>query len=82
MRVTRTTRSTGTADTTSSTTTSTSSTTPPTDVLGGTATVDARATQNLSRFDLDFVGMTCRSVKIDGRSAAWAPDGQELVITA
>ena len=41
----------------------------------------ARATQNLSRFDLDLVGLNVRSVKVDGRNAAWARDGQELVIT-
>jgi len=54
---------------------------PSTDILGGTATIDARATQNLSRFDLDLVGLNVRSVRIDGRSATWTRDGQELVIT-
>ena len=43
---------------------------PDTDVLSGTATIDARATKNLSRFDLDLVGMNVRSVKVDGRNAA------------
>src|SRR5512133_1150639 len=38
---------------------------PPTDVLTGTATISARATQNLSRFDLDFVGMRLRSLTVN-----------------
>ncbi len=54
---------------------------PDTDVLGGTATISARATQNLSAFDLDLVGMNVRSVKVDGRNATWARTGQELTIT-
>ena len=43
---------------------------------GGTATIDARATQNLSRFNLDLVGLTVRSIKVDGRSATWTRDGR------
>ncbi len=54
---------------------------PDTGVLRGVATIDARATQNLSAFDLDLVGMTVRSVKVDGRSAAWTRVGQELKIS-
>jgi len=54
---------------------------PSTGVLTGRATIDARATQNLSRFDLDFVGLTVRSIKVGGRPAAWTRDGQELIIT-
>jgi hypothetical protein len=54
---------------------------PDTDVLRGTATIRARTTQNLSRFDLDLVGLTVHSVKVDGRRATWSRDGQELVIT-
>ncbi len=54
---------------------------PQTDVLDGIATITARATQNLSRFDLDLVGLNVRSARVDGRKAAWARDGQELVIT-
>jgi hypothetical protein len=34
---------------------------PATDVLQGVATIEARATQALSSFNLDFVGLTVRS---------------------
>ena len=54
---------------------------PRSDVLSGTATIEARATQNLSRFDLDFVGLRIRSLEIDHRGAAWRRDGQELIVT-
>jgi Peptidase family M1 domain/Peptidase M1 N-terminal domain/Immune inhibitor A-like, MAM domain len=54
---------------------------PDTDVLRGTATIRAKATQNLSQFDLDLLGLTVHSVKVDGRRASWTRDGQELVIT-
>ena len=53
---------------------------PETDELSGTATIEARATQNLSAFNLDFIGLTVDSVEIDGASAAWTRDGQELTI--
>jgi hypothetical protein len=54
---------------------------PDTDVLAGRATITATATQDLSRFDLDFVGLTVRSVTVDGRVAGWRRSGQELIIT-
>ena len=44
-------------------------------------TVDARATQALSRFDLDFSGDSVGSVRVDGVPAAFVRDGEELVIT-
>ena len=53
---------------------------PETDELSGTATIEARATQNLSAFNLDFIGLTVDSVAVDGASAAWTRDGQELTI--
>src|SRR6185436_19550871 len=53
---------------------------PDTDELSGTATIGARATQNLSAFNLDFIGLTVDSVEVDGTSAAWTRDGQELTI--
>jgi hypothetical protein len=42
---------------------------PATDRLDGIATISARATQNLSQFNLDFVGLTVRSTPsmADGR---------------
>jgi aminopeptidase N len=45
---------------------------PATDRLVGVATISARATQNLCRFNLDFQGLTVRSVKVDGRPARWS----------
>ena len=53
---------------------------PETDELSGTATIEARATQNLSAFNLDFIGLTVDSVQVDGADAAWTRDGQELTI--
>ena len=54
---------------------------PDTDILRGTETISARASQDLSSFDLDFVGLNVRSIKVDGRNATWIRDGQELIIT-
>jgi aminopeptidase N len=47
------------------------------------ARIDARATQNLSRFDLDFLGpLQVKGLTVDGRSASFQRTGaQELVIT-
>ncbi|MEO6999013.1 MAG: hypothetical protein ABI112_13105, partial [Terracoccus sp.] len=50
--------------------------------ITATTVVTARATQNLSRFDLDLRGLTVRSVALDGRAASFKRTGaQELVIT-
>ena len=54
---------------------------PATDVLDGKALVTAKATQNLSRFDLDLRGFTLSRVAVNGVAAAYARDGQELIIT-
>ena len=54
---------------------------PETDVVDGKATIEARATQNLSSFNLDLDGLTVESVKVNGRRAAWSRDGAELTIT-
>src|SRR3954451_9373930 len=54
---------------------------PSTDVLTGVATMRAKATQNLSSFDLDLQGLNVRSVKVGGRSASWRRDGNELIVT-
>jgi Peptidase family M1 domain/Peptidase M1 N-terminal domain len=54
---------------------------PDTDILTGIETISARATQDLSSFDLDLVGLNVRSIKVDGRRATWIRDGQELIIT-
>ncbi|AGZ41927.1 peptidase M1 membrane alanine aminopeptidase [Actinoplanes friuliensis DSM 7358] len=55
--------------------------TPATDVLAGVATISARATQDLSAFNLDFDGLTLRSLTVDGRPAAWTRANGELTVT-
>ena len=52
----------------------------PTQQLAGTVTILARATQALSRFDLDFHGDGFGAVTVDGRRADAQWDGDELVI--
>jgi aminopeptidase N len=58
---------------------------PATRVLTGVATIQATATQSLSRFDLDLRRtLTVSSVTVDGRPAAFAQPAQqdqELVVT-
>jgi aminopeptidase N len=56
---------------------------PATKAIAATTTVTARATQDLSRFDLDFQGpLTISRLSVDGRGAAYTRSGaQELVIT-
>ncbi|GAA2866170.1 M1 family metallopeptidase [Nonomuraea rubra] len=50
--------------------------------LSGRAAISARATQALSRFNLDLVDtLSVRSVTVDGRPAAYAQSGSELVVT-
>ncbi|HEY3501562.1 MAG TPA: M1 family metallopeptidase [Actinocatenispora sp.] len=43
--------------------------------------VDATATQDLTRFDLDFDGNTVTGVRVDGAPARWQRVGDELVVT-
>jgi aminopeptidase N len=47
----------------------------------GVVTVRARATQALSRFDLDFSGRSVEAVAVDGRHARFRRRGAELVVT-
>jgi len=54
---------------------------PASGVLTGTATITAVATQNLSRFNLDFDGMTVRAISVNGRTAQWNRVGGELRVT-
>ncbi|WP_395692508.1 M1 family metallopeptidase [Nocardioides sp.] len=50
--------------------------------IAGSATVSARATKRLPRFDLDLDGLTVTDVTVDGRRATWRRAGaHELVIT-
>lgn len=54
---------------------------PATDLLTGTTTITATATQNLSRFDLDLV-LKATNVTVDGKPAKFRQvKGQELVVT-
>jgi len=53
---------------------------PGTDLLRGHATIHARAKKNLRRFNLDLVGLTVQSVKVDGRRAGWRRTDHELII--
>ena len=53
---------------------------PPTDRLVGVTTITARATQNLSSFNLDFVGLTVRSIRVNGRAARWTRTDHELTV--
>ena len=46
---------------------------PATDVLTGVATITARATQNLSSFNLDFEGLTVRSITVNGATGRVEP---------
>ncbi|MEW1828947.1 M1 family metallopeptidase [Streptomyces sp. NPDC088196] len=48
--------------------------------LSGTATITARATQNLSAYDLDLKGMKVNSLTVDGKNAPWTRTGQELTV--
>ncbi|MEV3858041.1 M1 family metallopeptidase [Streptomyces sp. NPDC050095] len=54
---------------------------PDTDRLDGRTTVTARATQNLSSFDLDLQKLTVTRVEVDGRRAEFTRTGDEIVIT-
>ncbi|MFJ7149430.1 M1 family metallopeptidase [Streptomyces sp. NPDC100445] len=48
--------------------------------LTGTAVITARATQDLSAFDLDLAGLRVDSVTVEGRAARWSRRGQELTV--
>src|SRR4051794_41290755 len=52
-----------------------------TDPVDGTVNILARATQSLSRLDLDFSGRSVGTVAVNGAPAAFRRDGQELIIT-
>ncbi|MFE3168584.1 M1 family metallopeptidase [Streptomyces sp. NPDC059224] len=49
--------------------------------LDGKAVLTARATQKLTRFDLDLSGLKVTRVTVDGRTARFSRSGQELVVT-
>ncbi|OQQ14320.1 metallopeptidase [Streptomyces sp. M41(2017)] len=54
---------------------------PATRHLDGTAVVTARATQRLTRFDLDLSGLKVTHVTVDRTRASFRRTGQELVVT-
>ncbi|MEU6389010.1 M1 family metallopeptidase [Streptomyces sp. NPDC046939] len=54
---------------------------PDTDRLDGRTTLTARATQNLSSFDLDLQKLTVTRVEVDGRRADFTRTGDEIVVT-
>jgi aminopeptidase N len=53
----------------------------PAQSIDGDVTILARSKQALSSFNLDFGGESLGSVSVNGRSASWTRDGDELVIT-
>ena len=54
---------------------------PGTDVLDATTVIRARATQDLSQFDLDLRGFAISRLTVDGHRARYRRDGQELIVT-
>ncbi|MFZ6005321.1 MAG: M1 family metallopeptidase [Actinomycetota bacterium] len=48
--------------------------------IAGSTTIEATATQDLSRFNLDLVGLEVSSVVVDGSAAATARSGRELEV--
>ena len=53
----------------------------PSQPIDGTATIVARATQSLPRFNLDFAGESVGAVSVNRRTADWTREGEELVVT-
>jgi aminopeptidase N len=54
---------------------------PQNEQLDGRAEITARATQDLSSFNLDLVGFKVESVTVNGNAASFSRKGQELTIT-
>jgi aminopeptidase N len=52
-----------------------------TNVLSGTVTIQAQATQNLSAFNLDFLGFAISAITVNGAPADYHREGLELTIT-
>lgn len=50
-------------------------------VIAGTVSIDARTTQDLSVFNLDFYGYTIDTVEVEGQPADFLRRGGELIIT-
>jgi aminopeptidase N len=54
---------------------------PATNQINGSTTIEAKSTENLSAFDLDFTGLAVDSVSVDASPAAYSRSGDELAIT-
>ncbi|HBB33126.1 MAG TPA: hypothetical protein DDZ80_03135 [Cyanobacteria bacterium UBA8803] len=52
-----------------------------TSTLTGITTLEIQATEDLSSFNLDFIGFAIDSITVNGNSAAFSREGQELTIT-
>ena len=52
-----------------------------TGTLTGVTTIEAKATEDLSSFNLDFVGFTVEDIAVNEQPAAFDRNGQELTIT-
>jgi hypothetical protein len=53
---------------------------PPANHIDGVATITATATEDLSSFNLDLVGLTVHAISVDGRPATWSRDAGELTV--
>src|SRR6188472_2382969 len=53
----------------------------PSQSIDGTVTILAKATQDLSRFDLDFAGQSVQSISVNGLPAKFTRTPDDLVIT-
>jgi aminopeptidase N len=53
----------------------------PKQTITGDVAITAVATQNLSRFDLDFGGGSVGRVSVNGHSATFSRSGEELIVT-
>ena len=54
---------------------------PTTGDIVAVTTIDAKATQDLSAFNLDLSGLTVSSVTVDGEAATFSRNGTELTVT-
>ena len=52
-----------------------------TSTLDATTTIEAEATQDLSSFNLDFIGFEIEGITVNGQAATYTREGQELIIT-
>jgi aminopeptidase N len=53
----------------------------PAQAIDGDETILARATQSLSRFNLDFAGKSVEGVSVNGKPAGFKREAEELIVT-